>query len=82
MLVGKLRGIGAAGTDLPDVELLHLLEREPNKGNAGRGDIVAVGAAREVGIEPAFVGNDEHAIARHTDVEFQRIDPHRKRIGE
>src|SRR6516164_295991 len=67
-LVRKLRGIFAAGPNLADVEFPYLLQREPDKERAWRGDIFAISAAGEIGVETAFMGDDDHTVARHADV--------------
>ena len=82
LLVGKLLGIGAVRPDPADVVFFYLRKRQPDEGNAGRGDIGAVGPAREVGIEAALMGDDERAVGRDADVELQRVHAHRQRVGE
>src|SRR6201999_1860709 len=49
---------------------------------AGRSDIVAFGVAREIGIEPALMRDDDLAVSRDADVELQRVDAHGERIGK
>lgn len=49
---------------------------------AGRSDIGAAGIAREVGVEPALMGDDEHIVPGDVDIQLQRVDADRQRVGE
>jgi len=79
-LIRKLRRIGAAGPNSSDVVPLDLGEREPHIWNPRRRHIAPIGAAREVRIEPALVGDHDHVIARDAHVELERVHAHRQRI--
>jgi len=82
VLIRKLRRIGAAGPDLADVVFFYLGQRQLNKGNARWRDIDAVGVAGEVRIEPALMRDHQHAVAGGSDIQLQRIDAHRERVGK
>ncbi len=82
MLVRKLRRIGAARPDLADIVFFDLVERQLDKGNAGRRDIGAVGPAGEVGVELAFVRDDDRGVACDPDIQLQRVHAHRQRVGK
>src|SRR5262252_4520007 len=55
--------IGAPRTDLADVVLLDLREREFDEGDAGV-DVVSVGSPGKVGIQSPLVRDDDDAVAR------------------
>ena len=81
-LVGELLRVGAVGADLADVIGPDLFEPQLHERCAGRGDIGAACIPREIGIEPAFMRDDDLAIRGHADVELQRVHAHRQRVGE
>ncbi|GAA0005810.1 hypothetical protein BRDID11002_58130 [Bradyrhizobium diazoefficiens] len=81
-LLGELLGVGTVRTELADVIAPDLFEPQSYEGRAGRSDIGAVRIPCQIGIEPAFMRDDDRAIGGDADVELQCVHAHRQRVGE
>src|SRR5258707_14205922 len=68
-LVGKPSGVVTAGTNLADIVLLDLRERQFDVGNARRRHVEPIGSARQVRIETPLVRHDDHPILGDRHVE-------------
>ena len=81
-LVGKLRRVGAARTNLTHVVLLHFLQSQVDEGRAGSGDVTPIRAAREIWVEAPLVRYHDRVVFGDTHVELQGVDAQGQRVGE
>src|SRR5437762_9343272 len=72
-LLRKLCRIGSTWADLADVVSLDVFEAQLDEGDAGPGNISAIGATGEVGIEPAFMRYDDRLVLSDAHIEFKRV---------